>query len=111
MIVSYRGESVIVDGIEVRFAQRVVDAFATGEVAVVLLDPDGQVSVAGQFHNLVALDRSGHRLWEAELPTTTTGDAYYAIASRSPLIALSVQSYDCKIDPTTGRLLEKTFTH
>lgn len=77
---------------------------------VILFDPDAADEGNGRFHNLMAVDRAGQVQWTAELPTEEPGDRYYKIASSEPLIAYSVRSYDCVIDQSTGRILNKSFT-
>jgi hypothetical protein len=86
------------------------DSIEYEELVVVLFSPDSVPKNFGQFHNLVALDRSGQPQWEAELPTSNTGDRYYKIVSKEPIVAYSTQSYDCTISPQTGRILAKIFT-
>jgi hypothetical protein len=76
---------------------------------VVLYDPDSGLRGFGQFHNLIALDDDGGFLWEADLPTTMSGDCYYAVISWLPLVASSTQSYRCSIDSVTGKIVEATF--
>ena len=80
------------------------------DLVIVLFSPDSAPKNYGQFHNLVALDRSGQLQWEAQLPTSNTGDRYYKIASKEPLVVYSTQSYDCTISPQTGGILAKVFT-
>jgi len=60
--------------------------------------------------NLVCLDLSGKRLWEAEFPEPGKPDYYYEIGSRQPLVAYSLSSYDVELDPETGAILSKEFT-
>ena len=74
-----------------------------------LYDPDADTRSWGTFPNLVAVDVDGRQVWIAETPTTVTGDAYYRISSVQPLRAMSVKSYDCEIDPATGRIIDRIF--
>ena len=109
--VHFAGESLSVDGQRFTLRHPIDDAFRLGDVVVVLFAPDAVMSTFGQFPNLVAVDpHDGSQVWQAELPTTETGDAYYAISSRQPLVAYSFKSFECTIDPTTGRILETVFT-
>jgi hypothetical protein len=86
------------------------DSIEYEDLVVVLFSPDGAPKNYGQFHNLVGLDRSGQPQWEAQLPTSNTGDRYYKIVSKDPLVAYSTQSYDCTISLETGSILAKVFT-
>ena len=74
-----------------------------------LFDPDAYTEKFGQFQNLIALKETGELIWKAELPTTTSGDRYYKIAKRLPLVAYSIYSYQCEIDPATGKIKARTF--
>ncbi len=59
--------------------------------------------------NLIRITALGDLVWWAEL-TDTGSDAYTAIAvSDEGIQAFSWDGYSCKIDPTTGRILSKTF--
>ena len=91
--------------IELPFA--ISDAFTLGALIIVLYDPDAYAEKWGQFPNLVAVERNGQIRWKAELPTSRTGDRYYRVASRRPLVASSVTSFDCEIDTSTGRIVSK----
>jgi hypothetical protein len=90
---------------------RVIDAMTVGELIVVLLDPDEHIKPWGQYRNLQAFTANGKRVWTAELPTTTTGDAYYRMDPGLPLTAHSVMSFECVIDPQTGRIVSKMDVH
>ncbi len=108
MIVTYSGANLRI-GTDLHVLRYPIqDAFNLGNVVVVLYDPDAVP--AGPFRNLVALTEDGSLVWEAETPTGYPTDRYYRIASHSPLIAYSSQSFDCCIDPTTGRIISRTFT-
>ena len=86
------------------------EAFEHGGLVIVLFAPDSNLKKFGQFHNVIAVDRHGHMVWEAELPTSNTGDRYYKIANRDPLTLYSTQSYDVVLDSASGRIIEKRFT-
>ncbi len=101
--------TILVNGIEVRLDYAVEEAFESNGRIIVLLDPDAYTEKFGQFPNLLAVSPSGNRLWTAELPTTDPGDRYYKITSRAPLIASSIWSYECEIDPATGKIKNRIF--
>ena len=88
----------------------ICDAFQLGPVILVMFDPDSDPKKFGQFQNVIALDVEGNVVWEADLPTSNTGDRYYRVASRDPLTLNSTQSYDVILDPTSGRILDRRFT-
>lgn len=87
----------------------VIDVHDVGEVVVVLFDPDSRPSKFGEFANLVAFDRRRRLAWRAELLTTNSADRYYQIRSAEPLIADSSCSYECQLDPRSGRIVAKEF--
>jgi hypothetical protein len=108
--VSFAGASLSVGDRKFQMPHPIEEAFLLGALVIVLFAPDSVSSAFGQFPNLIALDPgSGHQVWEAELPSATTGDRFYKIASRVPLVAYSVKSFVCTIDPVTGRITEKEF--
>jgi hypothetical protein len=100
----FAGSTLQIDGESVDLGVRILDAFETDVSIVVLLDPD-DTGAFGQVRNLLALTRTGDRLWAAEPPTSSHADRYYAIASRDPLVAYSNQSYGVEIDPRTGQIV------
>lgn len=106
----FAGRVLPIGGRQVELDYPVQGAWTTGAVIVVLFDPDASRLTYGQFPNLVALRTDGTRAWTAELPTTTTGDCYYYVASINPLIAYSFSSFQCEIDIGTGRVINRTFT-
>jgi outer membrane protein assembly factor BamB len=93
----------------------VESAFAADGKVIVLYDADvywqgfGTFQF-GQFENLVALDPDGKKIWTAELPTNYPGDCYYEMRPGRPLVAYSWQSYICKIDIDTGKIVDREFT-
>lgn len=86
----------------------ILDAFQLAGNIIVLFEPDAKKG-PGQFRNLVALKPDGERIWEAELPTMMSSDAYYRFSSRNPVVADSLSSFSCTIDDSTGRILGKNF--
>lgn len=75
---------------------------------IVLFRPDA-FKGPGQFRNLVAYDPEGKKIWEAELPTNYSMDAYYQLLPGPGLVADSYCSYRCHLDPSTGRITSKEF--
>ena len=108
--VSFVAQTLVVGDKTFQMPYPVADAFAAAAMVIVLFDPDSALSRFGQFRNLTAIDPlTGEQVWVAELPSSTTGDRYYKLASREPLVAYSVKSFVCTIDPTTGKISEKDF--
>jgi hypothetical protein len=85
------------------------DAFLMRDKIIVLFHPDAYTEKFGQFKNLIALTLEGAKIWTAELPTNDSGDRYYQISSKLPLIADSVYSFECEIDESTGRIKKGIF--
>ena len=108
--VEFLGDTLIVDSRRRTMPNPIDDAFALGELIILLFAPDSIPGSFGQFPNLVAIDSAtGQQVWQAELPTSYTGDRYYKISSHDPLVAYSVKSFVCTIDPATGRVVDKEF--
>ncbi len=101
--------TLLVNGKSIQFQYPVIDAFEVQDIIVVLFHPDSSSQKSGQFRNLIALKRNGEHLWIAELPTSRTGDRYYKVVSRSPLVVYSVSSFECEIDIDTGRIKSRRF--
>ena len=110
MTVSFVERELTIDGATHVLEFPIDEAFDHGSVVIVFFAPDSGPKRFGQFHNVIAVDRQGNKVWEADLPTSNTGDRYYNIASRDPLTLYSTQSYDVVLDAATGRILEKRFT-
>lgn len=80
------------------------------KIFVILYDRDSNIRKWGQFPNLIGLSNSGEKLWVAELPTTDTGDSYFDVQlEEGKLIADSVRSFSCEINPLNGKIIHKTF--
>ncbi|MDJ0759215.1 MAG: hypothetical protein QNJ19_07445 [Woeseiaceae bacterium] len=91
------------------FDYSIVDAYSNGRLVIVLLNYGDYPKAIKRCKNLFAIDLNGQVNWAAQLPTQTRADAYYKIASHSPLVAYSVASYECEIDPNTGRIQKRLF--
>ena len=107
--VNILGDVVVVGDRRIRLTHPADDAFTLDDLLIVLYAPSSESGKVGQFANLVALNKGGDLVWTAELPTTQTGDCYYRVTSRLPLVANSVMSYVCTLDPTTGRIIDREF--
>src|SRR5258705_10633288 len=115
MSVTFQAKTLVVDGQLVQMPWPVLDAVEHGDKVFVLLDPDSYLldpeykkmrrQGATAIRNLLALDKAGTKLWEAEFPEPS--DYYYRIGSASPLTANSFSSYRSEIDPNTGSIKSK----
>ncbi len=63
-----------------------------------------------QFRNVEGFNVDGSKLWTAEHPTNETADVYVGFLAGQPLRLSNFSGFTCRIDPSTGRLLEATFT-
>ncbi len=105
----FAGEMLKVGSREFRFEHPIDVAVWIGPCVVLLFDPDS-VDGRSHFQNLIALDpETGEQVWKAELATSTLGDRYYRMESSDPLVACSVFSFICTLDPTTGRIVHREF--
>ena|SRR6266567_4830445 len=108
-MITFSDKTVLISDRRVQLEHPIADAFELEGRVIVLFNPDAYTEKFGQFPNLVALRSDGQREWTAQLPTTTSGDRYYRIASRTPLVAYSIYSVECEIDPATGRIKARRF--
>lgn len=106
---NFNEKTLIFDGEYLELKHLILEAYTTGEIAVVLFDPDTYEEKWGQFPNLVAVKKNGDLLWTAELPTNTSGDRYYRIASQIPLVVYSIFSEECEIDLAAGKIKTRKF--
>lgn len=117
MSVSFQGKSLLIDGQSVQVSWPVLDAVEQGDKVFVLLDPDSYLldpsykvirrQGGPAIKNLIAMTKTGVKLWEAEMPEAS--DYYYRLTSAAPLIANSFSSYRCEIDPNNGAIRNKEF--
>lgn len=107
--VTFSGRTIFADGKNTDLEYPILDAFGLKDKVIVLFHPDAYTEKFGQFPNLVAVTFDGERVWTAELPTHQSGDRYYKIASRSPLVVYSIYSFECEIDESTGKIKKGIF--
>lgn len=117
MSISFQGRVLVIDGQPIQMPWPVLDAIEHGVAVFVLFDPDSYLldpdykkmrrQGTPAIKNLVAIDKSGNKLWEADLPMAS--DYYYRIVSAAPLIANSFSSYRCEIDISSGAIKGKDF--
>jgi len=107
--INFVDRKLIINGNEVSVDYPVKEAFNFKDKILVFFDPDTYKSKFGQFHNLICVDFYGNKIWEVELPTHESSDRYYKISRKSPLILYSITSFECEIDPNTGKIIKKVF--
>lgn len=108
-MMTFVGKVISIGGKSFEVEHPVADAFELEGRIIVLFDPDAYNETFGQFPNLIAMKPTGERLWTAALPTTSSGDRYYKVASKTPLVAYSINSFECEIDPATGQIKSRSF--
>jgi hypothetical protein len=88
----------------------ILDAVLVGERIFVIFDYMAYPK-DGPAPNLVAYTTSGEKLWTAEnLTQGSATDAFVNFLSEDPLWVGNFMCYDCKVDPRTGKLLDRMFT-
>jgi hypothetical protein len=107
--VTFLRNSITIDGKKYNLSFPIKEAFALEDKVIVLFDPDSYIPKFGQFQNLIALDVHGNEIWKAELPTNESSDCYYMVTEVKPLKASSFKSYECQIDPSTGKIVHMVF--
>lgn len=109
MNVSFVERELTIDGDKHILEFPIEEAFALGDRVIVLFDPNSSLEFGERMSNLIAVAGDGNTVWEAELPTNFSGDRYYQIASRDPLVADANRSFSCTIDSSSGQIISKTF--
>lgn len=117
MSVSFQGRALVIDGQSFQVPWPVLDAVEQGDKVFVLFDPDSYLldpdykrmrrQGTPAISNLIALTKTGTKIWEAEMPETS--DYYYRLSSATPLIANSFSSFRCEINPNNGSIKNKKF--
>lgn len=117
MSVAFKAKTLTIDGISLQMPWPVLDAVEQGDMVFALLDPDSYLldmeykkmrrQGGPAIKNLLAFDKGGKKLWEADLPEGS--DYYYQISAVRPLTVNSFSSYRCQIDPGTGAILTREF--
>jgi hypothetical protein len=115
--VTFQSTTLMIDGRALQMQWPVLDAREQGGKVFVLLDPNAYLvdpiykamhrQGAQALRNLLAFDKAGTKLWEADFPEIS--DYYYRIGSVSPLIVNSFSSFRCHIDPNDGSIQRKEF--
>lgn len=81
--------------------------------SVVLLDPDQRpdgVLPWHPFHNVLRVTDGGEVLWRADLiPNETTAKCWLRMKYETAL-RVWTYSYDCELDPETGRIIRSRYT-
>lgn len=107
-MIKFNGNELHVNGSVFKLEFPIQEAREFGSQIIVLFRPDAS-KAPGQFRNLVAYDSKGRIIWEAELPTSYSMDAYYQLLPGPRLVADSYCSYRCQLDPATGRITSKEY--
>ena len=98
------------DGGHLDLPTPIKEAIRIGKHILVIHDPTAYPSQQ-PTPNLVAYTTNGERLWTAEnLTQNSATDAYVNFCSEDPLWVGNFMGFNCKIDPQTGKLIEKVFT-
>jgi len=99
-----------VDGGVVRSVLPVPDS----DDAIVLLDSEQRPAGVESWHpfnNILRITKSGDVRWRSELvPQETAFKAYLQVMWLDKILIALAASYECELDPETGRLLRSTFT-
>lgn len=106
---NYSDNVIVIDERRLHLPYKIKEAHEISNNILILFAPGEFKSEEKAFNNLHYYDRQGRMLWVAELPTDEPMDRYYKIKSIDPIIAYSVCSYSCNIDPSTGKIIESKF--
>lgn len=82
--------------------------------SIVLLDPErrpAQVLAWHPFPNVLRVTRDGETVWRRALvPEETTAKCWLRVDWVDGALHTWTYSYDCELDPDTGRIIRSTFT-
>lgn len=82
-------------------------AVKSNAVWIVLLEPSATKQPT--FENLLCIAGDGHLIWKAELPSTH--DCFVEVQDGPDgLIAATWSGYRVKLNPETGKIMERKFT-
>jgi hypothetical protein len=107
--ISYQGSKVIIGGKEIEFKFDLLSVATCQNVVVVLIDPDSYIGKEDIAHNLLGFDLNGNKLWEADYPQSYKSDYYWKIDTSQGLSASSFSSYNCELNPLTGKIQRANF--
>lgn len=80
---------------------------------VVLLDPEQRPDEVMQWHpfrNVLRVDPSGQIVWHAGLMRSETAAKCWLGVEFDGALRAWTYSYECVLDPVTGRIVDSTFT-
>src|SRR5215469_11047225 len=100
---------VLVNGEYWDFGRPVLDACQIGDKVIIIFDFMSYPRNS-QARNMVAFDLKKNEIWTAEHPTNQVSDTYIKFVSEKPLTACNFASFECRIDPENGRLVDAQFT-
>ena len=105
--IPFAGRSLTHGGRTFELPHQILDAIPFQHGVAVIYDymefPQGRPA-----NNLVAFDAAGRELWTAE-NLNQPAAAYTRFVSASPLRANNFCSFQCTLDPTTGKIVESIF--
>ncbi len=82
--------------------------------AIVLLDPDVRPAGVLEWHpffNLMRLSPEGKVVWRSEFMPGDTWKVFLDVEWQEEVLRASAASYNCTLDPETGRIIETTFVN
>ncbi len=107
-MIRFTDNKLSIGSLDIKLEYPIQQVFLYGDLILVLYRPESFQGL-GQFQNLVAISSSGESLWKAELPTTSSMDAYYQVLPGSDLVADSYTSFRCHLNPANGKIIGKSF--
>ena len=103
------GRTIHLESGGVLLAYPITTAVQVGDLVLVLYDPGASKQKFGVFENVVGLSLDGHTRWEAQLPSSTTGDRYVELAVGDQIVAYSWSGFRCVLDADSGRIVSAEF--
>lgn len=107
--IRWQGSNLHIDEVCIDVGATIECALCLHSLVIVAMDSDSPEYSHRRFPNIRGYDARGSQVWEVELPSDHPEDAYWSLRMGDPLMASSFSSFRCRIDPATGRILEKLF--
>jgi hypothetical protein len=101
-------QSLVIGKNKVKFDFPIYQLAFYRDVFFVLFHPGSDGKNWGQFHNLCGVNVEGKVMWKAELPDSSAG-CFDRITLEDEKLHAYASTYDCIIDPATGKIMSSEF--
>lgn len=108
---NFKNHTLTIEGRKILFDYKIQDALVVPSgCIVVMLDRESNKQKWGEFKNLFGVTSEGKIIWNIGAPNKSNTDCFWKITlEEDNLHAYSLSSYDCTIDPLTGKIIVAEF--